>query len=91
MRLGLCDVVQHLLRGARLARLLGAASAVEGDGLGLQREADLCAELAEGALRLAVGGQRELPLLAHLLQSADGVLVGTLADLRHLHTSMKQF
>ena len=86
MRLGLCDVVQHLLRGARLAGLLGAASAVEGDGLGLQREADLRAKLAEGALRLAVGGQRELPLLAHLLQPADGVLVGTLADLRHIYT-----
>ena len=51
--------------------------------------ADLRAKLAEGALRLAVGGQRELPLLAHLLQSADGVLVGTRADLRHLYNYAK--
>ena len=75
MRLGLCDVVQHFLRGACLARLLGSASAVEGDGLSLQREADLSPKLTERALSLAVYWQRELPLLTHLLKTTDGVLL----------------
>ena len=75
MRLGLCDVVQHLLCGAGLARLLCPASTIEGDGFSLQSEADLCPELAERTLSLAVGWERELPLLADLLQPADGVLV----------------
>ena len=75
MGLGLCDIVQYLLRGACLARLLGSASAVEGDGLSLQREADLSTELTERALSLAVYWQRELPLLTHLLKTTDGVLL----------------
>ena len=78
MRLGLCD--------ACLARLLGSASAVEGDGLSLQREADLSPELTERALSLAVYWQRELPLLTHLLKTTDGVLLWCHAvQIRHLY------
>ena len=75
MRLGLSDVVQDLLCGVGLARFLGPGSAVEGGGLSLQSEADLCTELAERALRLAVHWQRELPLLTYLLHTTDRVLV----------------
>ena len=71
MRFGLSDVVQDLLCGVGLARLLGPGSAVEGDGLSLQSEADLCTR----ALRLAVHWQRELPLLTYLLHTTDRVLV----------------
>ena len=54
MRLGLSDVVEHILSGARFARLLGPASALGRDGLSLHRQADLSPELTERALSLAV-------------------------------------
>ena len=75
MRLGLCDVVEHILSGAGLARLLGPASALGRDGLSLHLQADLCTELTERALSLAVDWQRELPLLTYLLKTTDRVLV----------------
>ena len=75
MWFGFSDVVEHFLSGGRLAALLGPGSGVESGGLSLQGEADLCTELAEGSLGLAILGQWEPPLLTHLLNSTDRVLL----------------
>ena len=83
MRFGFSDVVEHFLSGGRLAGLLGPGSGVESGGLSLQGEADLCTELAEGSLGLAILGQREPPLLTHLLNSTDRVLLTP--AVRHFH------
>ena len=85
MRLGFSDIVEHFLSGGRLAGLLGPGSGVESGGLSLQGEAGLCTELAEGSLGLAVLGQREPPLLTHLLNSTDQVFLAP--AVRHFHNT----
>ena len=70
------DVVQRFLRRVRFADLLGPALGVKGEGLALQRDGYLCAELLVAAVGLPVHGEGSLPLLEHLLHAADWVLVG---------------
>ena len=71
-------VVEGRLRGASLARFLGARAVVEHHGLRPLRRGEeaLTAKLLVAALSLAVRRQRQPPSLARLLETPDRVPAG---------------
>ena len=75
MRRVVSDEVENGLGGVGFADLLRSPHSAEGARLSVHHHRHLRAELCVGASRLAVRGERLLPLLTDLLKPTDRVLL----------------
>lgn len=75
MRQVLCDIVQCLLGRVRFAHFLCPPQTTEGLRLSINGHSHLRAKLRVRSFCLAVGRERDLPLLEDLLKTTDRVLL----------------
>ena len=77
MRQVLCDIVQCLLGCVGFAHFLCPPQSAEGPWFSLNRHSHLRAKQRVRPFCLAIGRERDLPLLEDLLKATDGVLLYT--------------